>query len=295
MVSLKTTDREAARKAAFDLDMDVQYRIKLDVPIFNRPFSDVAKEYAETQRERADTGHISKVRANNIASAIRTLNLYVGSKQIHLVGQADWDRYPIWRRKQKRRVKEDDPDKPKLKRKASPTKPDDGTQKPEEKDWRVSDWTIRAEMSVFRSVMVYAAKKKYIAKNNVFEGKLHSADERREEFTREEYRALHSKGRAWLRRATTTASRWYREITYNFVLIMCNTGMRPPEAKNLRWRDVTITTIRKETKGKANKNEERPRARNCSIKTKRKRMEGRKGNETTRSRRQTEEQRRSSS
>src|SRR5215831_19820603 len=27
-------------------------------------------------------------------------------------------------------------------------------------------------------------------------------------------------------------------IPANFVLIMCNTGMRPTEAKNLRWRDV---------------------------------------------------------
>ena len=26
-------------------------------------------------------------------------------------------------------------------------------------------------------------------------------------------------------------------MCYNFILIMCNTGMRPPEGKNLRWRD----------------------------------------------------------
>jgi integrase len=28
-------------------------------------------------------------------------------------------------------------------------------------------------------------------------------------------------------------------MCYNFLLIMCNTGMRPPEAKNLRWKDIT--------------------------------------------------------
>ena len=33
-------------------------------------------------------------------------------------------------------------------------------------------------------------------------------------------------------------------MCYNFMLIMCNTGMRPPEAKNLRWRDVTIAKDR---------------------------------------------------
>jgi len=39
-------------------------------------------------------------------------------------------------------------------------------------------------------------------------------------------------------------------MVYNFVLIMCNTGMRPPEAKNLRWRDVTISMVRKDTRGR---------------------------------------------
>jgi integrase len=104
--------------------------------------------------------------------------------------------------------------------------------------------------------MVYAASKKYIPESQIFKGKLHSANERREEFTREEYRALHTRGRKWKRQARTESSKWYREIVYNFVLVMCNTGMRPPEAKNLRWRDVAISTIRKDTKGRENKTEE---------------------------------------
>ena len=67
--------------------------------------------------------------------------------------------------------------------------------------------------------------------------KLKSA--RRDEFTLEEYRKLHSAGRKWMKEATTPQGVWYRQMCYNFILIMCNTGMRPPEAKNLRWRDIT--------------------------------------------------------
>ena len=37
-------------------------------------------------------------------------------------------------------------------------------------------------------------------------------------------------------------------MAYNFVLIMCNTGMRPPEAKNLRWRDIAV---RQDDEGRA--------------------------------------------
>jgi integrase len=32
------------------------------------------------------------------------------------------------------------------------------------------------------------------------------------------------------------SSIWYRTVGYNMILIACNTGMRPAEMKNLRWR-----------------------------------------------------------
>ena len=43
-------------------------------------------------------------------------------------------------------------------------------------------------------------------------------------------------------RNQNTLNTWYRTIAYNFVLVMTNTGMRPSEAKNLRWRDVAVKT-----------------------------------------------------
>jgi integrase len=43
-VSFKTADIDAAKEKAFDQDADVRFRIKHQVPIFNRPFSQVAKD-----------------------------------------------------------------------------------------------------------------------------------------------------------------------------------------------------------------------------------------------------------
>src|SRR5260370_36705584 len=47
-------------------------------------------------------------------------------------------------------------------------------------------------------------------------------------------------------------------MAYNFVLIMTNTGMRPSEARNLRWRDVAVQSdsqsrqfVRLNVRGKA--------------------------------------------
>jgi integrase len=93
-------------------------------------------------------------------------------------------------------------------------------------------------MSIFRSVMVYAASKKLITESQIFKGRLLLSKDRREEFTPEEYRRLHTFARKWIKEARSDFSKWYRKTAYAFLLIMCSTGMRPPEAKNLRWRDI---------------------------------------------------------
>jgi integrase len=211
-VSLKTADIDAARDRAFDQDADVRFRIKHEVPIFNRPFSQIAKDYADFQKERVEAGQITRHRWKVVDSIIQAqLNPYVGSVQINLIGQDRWLSYPLWRQKNGKG-----------------------------RNGRVSDASIRTEMAIFRSIMAYAAGKKYINESQVFKGKLPLAKVRREEFTPEEYRALHTFARGWIKKARTPLSTWYRTVAYNFVLVMCNTGMRPPEAKNLRWRDVAI-------------------------------------------------------
>ena len=217
-VSLKTSDIADARNRAFDQEMDLRYRIKFDQPIFNRPFSEVAKEYGDEQERRAARGEISKERVKKIRSVVNAqLRAYTGTTQVHLIGQETWDHYPAWRR-------------------------ETGTGR--FRDKIISDSTIRFEMSIFGAAMNYAAKKKYITASQRFEGKPKLKTMRRDEFSLEEYRKLHTVGRSWLAKATKPSSIWYRTIAYNFVLVMCNTGMRPSEAKNLRWRDVMVANDR---------------------------------------------------
>jgi integrase len=212
-VSLKTADIDAAREKAFDQDADVRFRLKHEVPIFNRPFSQIAKDYADFQKERVAAGQIAQHRWEVIDSIIRAqLNPYVGPVQINLIGQDRWERYPLWRQKNGKG----------------------------RNGGLVSEASIRTEMSIFRAIMAYAANKKYINESQLFKGKLLLAKVRREEFTPEEYRKLHTFARGWIKQARKPVQTWYRTITYNFMLVMCNTGMRPPEAKNLLWRDVAI-------------------------------------------------------
>ncbi len=217
--ALKTQDINVARDMAFEHDAELRFKIKHEVPVFDRKFSEVAKEFSSFQKERSEIGEITHHRWRVMDSHIKTqLGPYVGNIQITQLGQDRWKSYPVWRHKNGKG----------------------------RSGGRVSDGTIRDEMNTFRSVMRYAASKKYIRDSQVFSGKLPVGHARREEFTPEEYRKLHTFARRWIKDARNEANRWYREIAYNFVLVMTNTGMRPSEAKNLRWRDAGVFTDKQE-------------------------------------------------
>ena len=103
----------------------------------------------------------------------------------------------------------------------------------------ISDATIRFELSIFGAVMNFAIKKRYVPASQRFDERPKLKTMRRDEFTLEEYRRLHTIGRKWIASADRPSSIWYRTVTYNMILIACNTGMRPSEMKNLRWRDIS--------------------------------------------------------
>lgn len=214
-VSLKTSDINEARDKAFDQDAEVRFRLKHEIPVFDRPFADVAAEFSAFQKQRSEAGEITHHRWRVMHSHIKTqLTPYVGIVQITQIGQDRWKAYPAWRQKNGKG----------------------------RSGGRVSDGTIRDEMATFRSIMGYAAERKYVRDSQVFKGKLPLGKAQRDEFTPTEYRKLHSFARAWVKEARGKVGTWYRTMAYNFVLIMCNTGMRPSEARNLRWRDVSIHT-----------------------------------------------------
>ncbi len=280
-VALKTADAATARQLAMKQDMKIQARLEDGIPIFDRPFLSVAREYLATQEERADRHRISEGRVEKMRSIIEVvLNGYVGSTQVSKIGQVTWDDYPAWRRANGRGrnvrngVRAVSPElaatliaqekaarqRARVARGLHPTKRagDEGEREPvidASSVPFVSDSTIRFEMSIFGAVMNYAIKKKYAPASQRFDDRPKLKVMRRDAFSREEYRHLYETSRDWANgkerdadgsklppKAQRSASRWYRTVAHNFMLIMCNTGMRPSEAKNLRWGDITPTT-----------------------------------------------------
>jgi integrase len=234
---LKTSDINKARDMAFDHDADIRFRVKHDVPIFEKSFAEVATEYSEFQKGVAASGQITLDRWKVVDSHIRLhLIPYIGIMQIILVGEDKWKAYPLWR-KQNNSEKKD----PRAVRRSSA-----GIAGRERKDGAppsvARDGTIRLEMINFRAIMRFAADKQYIRESQVPKGKLLLDKARREEFTPQEYRHLHTFARSWINDAKHGKSVWYRNMAYNFMLIMTNTGMRTMEAGNLRWRDIDVRT-----------------------------------------------------
>ena len=216
LFSLKTTDQHAARTEAFKQETRMHIKIEEGVPIFDKPFSAVAREYSDFQKQRVGAHEITPKRWSVEDGYInKQLIPYCGNDQITLVGEASWKGYPLWRK---------------------------STGKGRGIDKRVSDWTIRAEMTALRAIMLFAADKKYIPDGNTRKFNLRPLKLRKprgEAFTPEEYRKLYTYARdKWIDKAENKQARWYRETFYNFMLIMTNTGLRPTEARNLLRRDI---------------------------------------------------------
>ncbi len=266
-ISLKTPYIEDARKLAGAQEVKLQYAIELKVPVFNRPFNQIAKDYLAEQELRAKNGKITHERVKRVRSVIESkLNPYVGAIQINLIAHDRWENYPDWRRAygegrlarpgftrartddevvlSKERADAADAAREKAKRdkiRKNLFPKVNATAKGKDEPWIiVSDSTIDFEMSIFAAVMGFAQRKGYVPYDRRFEGgRLNLKTMRRDEFTLEEYRRLHTKSRKWITKAPDPRSKWHREVAYNFMLIMCNTGMRPSEARNLRWRDIS--------------------------------------------------------
>ena len=144
-IALKTEDAREAREKAFDHDAEIRFRVKHDVPIFDKKFRQVAEEFSEFQKARSAVGEITFHRWRVMDSHIRSqLNPYVGDLQITHIGQDKWKSYPVWRQET-----------------------GEGRS-----GGRVSNGTIRDEMATFRAIMRFAASKKYIREDQVFQGRL---------------------------------------------------------------------------------------------------------------------------
>lgn len=248
VISLKTPHEREAKDKAFEHDSDIRFRKKHGVPVFEKTFEEVALEFLDNHKKMSETGQITKGRSVVVNSYIRLhLIPYMGHIQIIHIGETQWKDYPHWRKKNNAPEKSKSYGGRKLTAKGK-SEPEEAIKEEKKKHIPAANGTIRGEMAIFRAIMNFAADKQYIRERQVPKGKLISDEARREAFTLQEYRKLHTVARNnWRDEGDTPVSKWYRQMTYLFMLIMTNTGMRTIEARNLKWKNVDI---RKDKQGR---------------------------------------------
>lgn len=207
-ISTKRSDlREAQRIASEEYDR-ARFRASEGIAAVSKRFSEVAKITSDRmdQEVRAGTG---KVIYRDYKQAIETYLIpFFGNRHIDKITQEDMLAFDEWRTEKMKR--------------------------------RPSKSTLLNHNSALNRIFEVALSEGWVTRIRI--PALHTKGEkskRRPDFTQDEWRRVAANLRHWVRKATTDRSKAQRELLWDYVLILANTGMRTgTEVYNLRWRHL---------------------------------------------------------
>lgn len=210
-------DREEAEQASLDYYMESKFKQKHSIPLQTRRFKPVAELAIKSMQDALNAGQGKKVYADYITVINGYLIPFFGKHNIDGIDYALLNQFDAWRIAKMNRV---------------PRKS-----------------TIGTHNSALNRVFDEAINRKFVPasarpelSNKGVAGKV------RPDFTLEEYRKLHQKMRAWIKSSRVGKTKDMRELLYDYMLIMLNTGMRHgTEAQHLCWKHVRIETINKQS------------------------------------------------
>ena len=105
-----------------------------------------------------------------------------------------------------------------------------------------ADDTLRKEMNLIGSLLNYAHQRKYI-KEVPSLSPPNVDDNRRPAFTADEWKKLYTAARSWVKQAKHPSVERDRFYLQHYILVLCNSGIRVGEARELRWGNIsTIKT-----------------------------------------------------
>lgn len=115
--------------------------------------------------------------------------------------------------------------------------------------------TLQMEAQMLKQVFVWAVRKGYIQRVPfiALPIKRPSISTRRPDFNRDEWTTLRKRLRKWCEEKQDAThgphavAAKHRQLFHEYVLFMCNSGLRPNEARQLRWGD--IVPIKKDANG----------------------------------------------
>lgn len=253
--SLGIADYDAALQRANEIYHEQKYRHKQGLSLAQHPFCEVAEEFIEKVCAEAERDERSQYHPTFWPPIIRRFPVsYFGDKAIDLITTADVERYLEWRKTYWTTGPGSKIDKIRCER-------EDGRVFSRAAPRKVAALTtMKGEMVIIRELFAQAARWGYCKPLDLPKVRSKKTpDNRRPGFEPSEYERLIAKsierinehhasykvikakdGRVWTQKAVTKHIRSDRVRLHAYIELLANTGLRPTEAKNLKWGDILL-------------------------------------------------------
>jgi integrase len=231
--SLWTKDKKEATRDAERIYDELNYKLNKGLSIDGSKFNKVCNQYLVHLEEQVELGKAKEKKLKDYTLICeRYLKNYFGKKNIDKISDADLNNYRDWRNAYWVTGEGKKIEHIKYVRNGKVVKTKARHKVP-------SSSTMNTEETVLRGIFEHGVKKGFISRGeipNIKSGRVKS--NRRPSFDIKEYKKLIRVSTSRCSKAPSEAIRRKRLILHEFVLVMANTGMRPIEAKTLRWRDI---------------------------------------------------------
>jgi len=224
--TLNTTDFREAEKKAWQLHHSLDALQKAGLPVTAKSFAVVCNEYVAMREKEVARGKTKPAMLRQIKRVVKFWKEYAGTKPIHDVGDKELRDFLEWRRDYYNRkyIKQ-------------------GKSLPRNAKLNPADKTLQWEIMLGKAILKWAHEQGLRGTKPLptftFTPKVKRV---RPAFEKDEYGRLFST--LWRRFRECKNSKWRetRELLFDYVLILGNSGIRVGEANNLRIADVVEFT-----------------------------------------------------
>ncbi len=225
--SLGVKNKEDAITLSKELYLDLQIKIRSGHQVFDKSVGELVKMFLDEQKLRVREGEVGKGSVGITEGRYKTIKTQVTK---HLIGFFDNDK-----------IKGFNGDKTKVSTIRNDTFKHKYYRYRKTKNSNVTDSTIINERCTITSVFKFGVEKEIIQLKQVpIWEEMHKDKTTRDSLSLEEWKEVYTYLRIWSKGDEEQDEIDKKEFVRNFILILCNVGLRLGELRYLKWKNVRL-------------------------------------------------------